>query len=151
MKQKEAIIGLVPKVAKGKIVPAVLLVALVIAGGMATYFYRKIVELQKTPQESAQTEAQEIIEKVSRLMVLPEGETPTIATVTDPERLKDQAFFSQAKKGDQVLIYTTAKKAILYDPIADKIVEVAPLNLGDETSPPSSPSNELENLESSIE
>jgi hypothetical protein len=37
-----------------------------------------------------------------------------------------------AKKGDKVLIYTNAKKAILYDPELNKIVNVAPLNIGDQ-------------------
>lgn len=115
---------------KEKLIPLVFVAAFLIAGGMAAYFYSQLVELRKNPQETAQKEAQQIIEKVARLIVLPEGETPTIATVTDPERLKEQAFFSRSEKGDRVLIYTTAKKAILYRPSTDKIVEVAPLNIG---------------------
>lgn len=67
---------------------------------------------------------------MGRHIVLPEGETPTVGTVTDPEKLKDQAFFEKAKIGYRVIIYTNAKKAILYDPDSDKIVEVAPLNIG---------------------
>lgn len=73
---------------------------------------------------------QTIINKVSRLIVLPEGETPTIATVADPSKLKGQAFFANAKVGDKVLIYPNSKKAILYDPNQDIIVEVAPVNIG---------------------
>ena len=53
-----------------------------------------------------------------------------MATVSDLEKLKDQPFFAKAKIGDKVLIYTDAKKAILYDPVNDKIVEVAPINIG---------------------
>ena len=40
-----------------------------------------------------------------------------------------------AKVGFKVLIYTQAKKAILYDPGANKIVEVAPVNIGDSANP----------------
>jgi hypothetical protein len=61
-------------------------------------------------------------------MVLPADETPTIATVSDPEKLKDQPFFANAKKGDKVLIFSNSAKAILYSPTEDKIVEVAPIN-----------------------
>jgi hypothetical protein len=68
---------------------------------------------------------------VGLLIVLPKNETPTIATVSDPSVLKNQAFFVDAKKGDKVLIYTNAKKAILYDPVIKKIINVAPVNTGD--------------------
>ena len=100
------------------------------AGVSAYYFYQKWGELRIDPQKLAESEAQEIIKQVGRLIVLPEDETPTVATVTDPERLRDQPFFAKAKAGDKVLIYTKAKKAILYDPTQNKIVEVAPLNIG---------------------
>ena len=120
---------------KEKITP-VLFGALVIAASLAAYFYVQLAQLSKNPQALAQKEAQQVIEKVSRLIVLPEGETPTIATVSDPEKLKDQAFFSKAQKGDRVLIYTTAKKAILYSPTANKIVEVAPINIGEAATQP---------------
>ena len=70
-----------------------------------------------------------LISKLKELIILPEDEKPTIATVSDPEQLKNQAFFVKAKKGDKVIIYAKARKAILYDPEANKIVEVAPINL----------------------
>lgn len=73
-------------------------------------------------------ESQELIEKVGRLIVLPENEQPTIATVTDLAKLKGQPFFARAQIGDKVLIYSQSKKAILYRPSADKIIEVAPFN-----------------------
>jgi hypothetical protein len=51
--------------------------------------------------------------------------------ISDPEKLKGQAFFAKAKIGDNVLIYTASKKAYLYDPVANKILEVAPIDFGD--------------------
>ena len=72
--------------------------------------------------------------RVGKLIVLPEGEQPTVATVSDAESLREQPFFAQAKNGYKVLIYTNARKAILYDPLSNKIVDVAPLNIG-ETAP----------------
>jgi hypothetical protein len=63
-------------------------------------------------------------------MLLPTEELPIVATVADPEKLKGQAFFVNATKGDKVLIYNTAKKAILYSPTENKIVDVAPLSIG---------------------
>ncbi|OGN17447.1 MAG: hypothetical protein A3F48_04405 [Candidatus Yanofskybacteria bacterium RIFCSPHIGHO2_12_FULL_41_9] len=70
------------------------------------------------------------------MLVLPTDEQPTVATVTDLEALKGQPFFLNAKIGYKVLIYTKAKKAILYDPQARKIVEVAPINLGNQPTLP---------------
>ena len=74
-----------------------------------------------------------VVAEVSKLMQLPSDERPTVATITDKEKLSAQPFFAQAKNGDKVLIYTKAKKAILYDPLAKKIIDVAPVN----TSSPS--------------
>lgn len=85
----------------------------------------------KAPASVAPTdEARQLVQRVGELIVLPTDENPTIATIADPERLKGQAFFARAKVGDKVLIYTKAKKAILYDPEAHRIVEVAPVNIG---------------------
>jgi hypothetical protein len=74
-----------------------------------------------------QEEATKTIQAVGKLMVLPD-EVPTVATVTDLEKLKDQVFFKNAKIGDKVLIYLKAQKAILYDSESNKIIELAPLN-----------------------
>lgn len=64
---------------------------------------------------------------------LPPDEKPTIATVSDLEKLKDQQFFANARIGNKVFIFTQAKKAILYDVENNRIIEVAPLNMGDKT------------------
>ncbi len=106
---------------------SVLAVLLVISISIGVYFYQKATA---DPQKSSQNELQETITAVGKLMVLPIGETPTIATVSDPEKLKGQPFFARAQKGDKVLVYTTSQKAILYSPSLNKIVEVAPVNTG---------------------
>ena len=112
---------------KRNIVANVLAVLLVIAVGTGLYFYQKATA---DPQKTAQNELQDTVTAVGKLMVLPIDETPTLASVSDPEKLKDQPFFAQAMKGDKVLIYAVARKAILYSPTLNKIVEVAPINAG---------------------
>ena len=72
--------------------------------------------------------------QVSRLIVLPTGEDPTLATVSNIDVLRSQPFFANSKNGDKVLIYVKARKAILYDEVNNKIVEVAPINIGDSSS-----------------
>ena len=116
--------------------PLVLLAVVALAaGGVAYYFYYQVSELKLDPQKAAQAETKALLARVSQLIVLPTDEQPTVATVADPDKLKDQTFFAHAKRGDKVLIYTKARKAILYDPTANKIVEVAPLNIGSQEKP----------------
>ncbi len=108
----------------------ILALLVVVLGGTTFYFYKnsKLSQPNQSPAAD-QAETKALVEKVGRLIVLPEGEVPTVATITDPGALKNQAFFVDAKQGYKVLIFNVAKKAILYDPVANKIVNVAPLNI----------------------
>lgn len=115
------------KLSLQKTLIAAMALLLVGALGAAGYFYNKAYGSKNADPAK---EAAAVVERVGKLMILPTDETPTIATVSDPAKLRDQKFFTNAKEGDKVLIYTHAGKAILYDPAANKIVEVAPINLG---------------------
>lgn len=110
-----------------------LIIVALVALGLAGYFYYKLSIIKQNPQAVTQEETADLVAKVSLLAALPTNEIPTIATVADPEALKDQPFFAQAKKGDKVLIYAEAKKAILYSVTLNKILDIAPLNIGDKT------------------
>ncbi|MEJ0021752.1 MAG: hypothetical protein WDN47_04220 [Candidatus Doudnabacteria bacterium] len=107
------------------------------AVGTAGFFYKQLTDIKKDPNKVAADETNATISAIGKLIVLPTDEQPTLATVTDPSKLADQPFFASAKMGDKVLIYTNAKKAILYDPVANKIVEVAPINIGNTAAAPS--------------
>ena len=114
-KQPENLSGAVAEAVKEKIkklTPYFLTAALLVAVGFAGYFWYEAYGLKKDPQKTAQEETQKLLSRVSELIILPEGEVPTIATVSDPEKLKSQPFFSRAKKGDKVLLYANARKAI---------------------------------------
>ena len=103
--------------------------------GVGIYFYLQYdnaKKLLKNPTLAAQGEQKTLIEKIGKLIELPKDEEPTIATVSDVNKLKSQAFFAKAQNGYKVLIYSKSKKAILYDPKANKIIEVGPINVGDE-------------------
>lgn len=105
-------------------VPIIVVVILLGAGG---YVFATRGGWLGGPVPTAADETADLVSRVGKHLVLPENETPTSATVTDLSKLKDQPFFAKAKIGDRVLIYTTSRKAILYDPVADLIVEVAPV------------------------
>jgi len=78
--------------------------------------------------QSQQIELLTTIEEVSKIILLPEGEIPTLATVTDAEKTRGQDFFKNAQNGDKVLVYQNAKKAYLYRPDEKKIIEVGTVN-----------------------
>ena len=108
----------------------ILIVVIVALLGVSGYLFWQL-SMAKNPEKTAEREVKALVEEVGKLIVLPEDETPTIATVTDPEALKAQPFFAKPSVGDKVLIYTNAKKAILYNPNTHKIIEVAPINIGE--------------------
>ncbi len=110
----------------------VLFVLLVAMTGVSAYLYNKSARLSADPSVKAEEEVAELVKKVGKLILLPEDETPTMATVSDPELLKDQPFFAKARVGDKVLLYQKSKKAYLYDPKSNKLLEVAPINIGTE-------------------
>ena len=131
---------------KQKFMKVVVPIIAVVAIASSIYFYLQIRELQKDPAIVAQQAVAVLVSKIGKLVVLPAEETPTVATVSDPEALKDQAFFANAVEGDKVLIYAQAKKAILYSVGMNKILDVAPLNIGNgkAVTPPVAPAPKAE-------
>lgn len=113
-----------------KYLPIILLILLVGTGVTAYYFYQQAAVLAPNRPPIGQEEVASLMAAVGRLIVLPEGEVPTVATVSNPEKLKDQAFFVNAKAGDKVLIFTNAQKAFLYSPTSNRVINVAPLSVG---------------------
>lgn len=107
---------------------------LVVTGslGTAAYFYteyKKVTEV-RTPE----AELESIVADISEHFELPTSETPTLATVTDREKLSGQEFFASSQNGDKVLLYQEGRKAILYRPSTGKIVNVAPIGVEEPAS-----------------
>ena len=123
---------------------AIVLGAICVGGGIVfgVIKYQEMHAKQHTAL-GTQTQADTVVEQISKLMELPTGETPTIATVSDVSKLKNQPFFTKAQNGDKVLIYPQAKEAILYRPSDNKIVAVAPVNLQSTPTPSGSSSTIL--------
>ncbi len=116
-----------------KIIIAVLAALVLVLGGTTFYYSKKFVQAKENPQQYVQQTVDSLVKQVGQLMELPAGEVPTVATVVDPEKLKGQPFFAHASVGDKVLIYGNARKVVLYNPNTNKIVEVAPLSIGNPT------------------
>jgi len=81
-----------------------------------------------------------LVAAVGKLIDLPQGEDPTVATITDINKLADQPLFSKGANGDKVLIYPKAKKMIIYDPQANRVVDLETINIGSSSATLASPS-----------
>lgn len=109
--------------------------AIVIALGLVAARYVRW-RAQGSAAEPIQAELGKVVDKVRRHVLLPQGEEPTIAVVSDIGPLRSQPFFAEARLGDYVLVYPKARRAVLYDPQADLVVNMAPLADG-AAAPPS--------------
>lgn len=70
----------------------------------------------------------EMVEKVGKLIILPQDEVPVMATIEDAETLmKKEVFYAGTKNGDIVLMYQKALKAVVYSPDRNIIVNVGPI------------------------
>ncbi len=121
---------------KFKLIVLVIAVAGMAVGGFFFVKYQKAQKIIKNPSLAGQQEAEDLVKKISKFIFLPEGELPTIATVSDFEKLKDQPFFEKSQNGDKVLIYTKARKAYLYRPSTDKLMDVTIVNVDFATPKP---------------
>lgn len=68
--------------------------------------------------------------KVEKLIILPKGEDPVLATVTDKDKLLPNTFLAKVSEtGDKVLIFAKAKRVIVYRPKINRIVDVGPVTI----------------------
>lgn len=115
-------------------------VVLVVIVGVALLISQKGKPADVNNPANVQEEVKKTVAEVSKLIELPTAEDPTIATVTDVDKLRAQPFFQNAQNGDKVLIYQGAKKAILYRPSTKRVIEVSPINIGSPSAQLASPS-----------
>ena len=81
-------------------------------------------------QEEAQKEIDELVEQVSKHILLPKDEEPVIATVVDARALvKEQPFYHNVRNGDKLLIYPNTLRALIYSPERDILVNVGPVQV----------------------
>lgn len=110
----------------------ILILLLVIVSATSVFFilqYRKAqAQLQQLTSTQTKAEIDKLVKTVGKLVELPGDEQPTVATVTDKSKLQDQPFFSKAENDDKVLIYTNNKRAILFRPSKNKIIDITSLN-----------------------
>jgi hypothetical protein len=94
---------------------------------------RRTLTSPSTSTAASNKQVNSVIEEVGKLVILPTGETPTVATVAQADKLRSQSFFANAQNGDKVLVYSQHKEAILYRPSDNKIVLIAPVTVSNNT------------------
>lgn len=73
-----------------------------------------------------QNEIDSILAQVQKHVLLPDTQTPVVATIVNATSLaEEQAFYRHAIDGDILLVYS--EKAIIYSPTRDIIVNVGPV------------------------
>ncbi|MGB4833469.1 MAG: hypothetical protein WBP40_00385 [Candidatus Moraniibacteriota bacterium] len=110
----------------------VLSILLLVAVCAAGYFY---YQYRQSPKVQSAGEVKDLKEEIGAIFELPTGEEPTLATVTDRDKLAEQPFFQKAENGDKVLIYSTSGRAVLYRPSTKKIVDVTAVNVNQPAAP----------------
>lgn len=75
-------------------------------------------------QELNKTQTNQLLGEMRAIIVLPSGEDPVVATITDINQLKDKEFYKDAQNGDRVVVFPNAKKAYIYRPSTKTIINV---------------------------
>ena len=95
---------------------------------VATFFFLQYNAIKSDPNTISQEKTQRLKEKVSKLYAIPD-ETPTVAEISDKDKLKDQVFFEKAENGDNLFIFSKARLAILYREETNKLINVGPISI----------------------
>jgi len=119
---------------KSVLISFILLVLVALAGSTAGIYYYYQYQTLLARSKDPNIEVKELLTRVGKLIDLPVGEQPQVATVTNADMIKSQPFFAKAKKGDRVILYANARLAILYDEQANKIINFGSINSGDATA-----------------
>lgn len=114
-----------------KLSPWLLVVALLLFSIFMFVQYRDAKhKIASSAPAAANKQVEDVLTKVGKLIILPKDEKPgSVQTVSDIDKLKGLEFFINAQKGDKLIVYTKSKKAILYRPSTNQLVNVAPVTV----------------------
>ncbi len=98
---------------------SILMVSAFLVAGYFAYWYFT------SPEAVVRREVAKWVGIIGRGVDLPKGEIPTLATVTNKDRLDQQAFFQKAENGDKMLIYSQSGIVILYRPSLRKVIDMS--------------------------
>jgi hypothetical protein len=92
---------------------------------------KELALARQSPGTYTDMQNKTVIEKLGQIVILPTDEEPSIATILDKEKLKDNPFFVKAKNGDKIIAYENNRLIYLYRPEINKLVGLLPFIIGD--------------------
>lgn len=111
-----------------------LLVLAIAAFAWSFWSYQSVkqeVAVLKDPQLASKLNEQQtaaLLEKVGKLLVLPNEKNPVVAVINDVETLAStQDFYAGASNGNKLIIYQGSRKAIIFDEEKNIVVNVGPI------------------------
>src|SRR6266566_1921689 len=88
-----------------------------------------VIIVVNTHPQKGNSEEKKVAAAVALHVLLPTDETPALATITDPSKLRNNQFLRQGQKGDKVLIFAKWKQAVIYRPSADRVIDIGPVDV----------------------
>lgn len=136
------------------IAAVVVLVQYFINGGKKANTPNNSSQIEQTSQKQPISDLKDLKKRVGQLIEINNDEEPTIATVNDPEILKQSQpdFYKNAEIGDRLLVWSD--KAVLYSTKKDKLLSVMLINnkaTEQEIATTTDVINEEETIETTIE
>ncbi len=126
-----------------KVLMFIVLVLLIGSVAGSVYLYQKYTETQQKveklstvqgQQELNKTQVQQLLSKMRTHILLPKDEDPVVATISDIKLLQSNPFYADAKNGDNVVVYAKAKKAFIYSPDKDVIINVGAFEIDNQNT-----------------
>jgi hypothetical protein len=123
-----------------KLLLGVVIVGVVAAGGWWAFSAQTgdiLANLSANAGEKlTDAQVQAVISRVSKFMVVPSDEKPSVVVLRGTAELAaQQPFYRDAKDGDVLIVYSS--RAIIYDAKANKLVSVSPIQQNTATPVPS--------------
>jgi hypothetical protein len=109
----------------------VVICVLLVVLGLCIFSFKQYIDANKDPNAFREKQeignAKDVAKEVGQHFDLPANETPSVATITKIDTLKNEPFFVNAEVGDQILVYKDAKLVILYRPKTKVVIKSGPL------------------------
>ena len=122
-------------------------VGLIVLAGVGYFGWMKYNQVYNSPEAvtakqvaEAEAEKKVIMDSISKVMLLPEGD-PVLFKVSNKDQMRaQQAFFKDTENDDVLLVFQESGKAIIYRPSTKTIINVGPVNFDNKAAPTTSTS-----------
>lgn len=92
----------------------------------AAYTTIQYQALKKNPAVTNEDTSKRVLSKLGKILKLPDDETPQIAAVEDKSKLGNDVFFKDVENGDFLVVYSKARRIIVYRESNNQIINQGP-------------------------